>query len=61
MIGIDVKKHELRKRPVGEMGKAVAETGRTLRIQFRGISMVVSGLDSKLPMQEVGVQSLARE
>ena len=57
MIGIDVKKHELRKRPVGEMG----ETGRTLRIQFRGISMVVSGLDSKLPMQEVGVQSLARE
>lgn len=39
MIGIDVKKHELRKRPVGEMG----ETGRTLRIQFRGISMVVSG------------------
>lgn len=43
MIGIDVKKHELRKRPVGEMGKAVAETGRTLRIQFRGISMVVSG------------------
>lgn len=43
MIGVDVKKHVLRKRPIWEMGEAIADTGRTLRIQFRGTSMVVSG------------------
>ena len=37
MIGTDVKKHVFRKRPIWEMEEAVAETRRTLRIQFEGL------------------------
>ena len=43
MIGVDVKRHVLRKSPIREVGEAVVETGRILRIQFRGTSVVISG------------------